>query len=446
MIYLNIFVILQKNKFMKRRVSKSLLEWKNSLRRMPLIINGARQVGKTYIVELFGNEHYKNVLYLNMEIETTLCKFLETELSPKKIIQYLEATKMQEIIPGKTLLFFDEIQACERALTSLKYFCEQAPEHHIIAAGSLLGVAINREKYSFPVGKVNEINMYPLDFEEFLWAMNMKRLAEEIKSHYAKDEAMPEALHDVALDMYRKYFIIGGMPAAVVTFIETESFVKIQPIQNNILNEYIADMAKYADPATSIKIRACYNSIPAQLAKENVKFQYKIVQRGGTATIFGEAIEWLILAGITLKCQRLDHGYIPVNAYVDLTNFKLYMADIGILTLQSRIPLQTILSPIEVDNTFLGAMTENYVAQVFASKGYDLLYWQSDGKAEIDFVLQIEDEVIPIEVKKGKRNRSKSLNVFVEKYKSPYSIRISKKNFGFENGIKSVPLYAVFCI
>ncbi|NDV80211.1 ATP-binding protein [Dysgonomonas sp. 511] len=431
---------------MKRKVSKSLLEWKNSPRRMPLIVNGARQVGKTYIVEQFGREHYESILYLNMEIEASLNKFLETELSPNKIIQYLEATKMQEIVPGKTLIFIDEIQACERALTSLKYFCEQMPEHHIIAAGSLLGVAINREKYSFPVGKVNELNMYPLDFEEFLWAMNKEKLAEEIKSHYTSNEAMPEALHEVALDMYQKYFIVGGMPAAVVTFIETDSFIKVQPVQNEILNEYLADMAKYADPTTSIKIRACYNSIPAQLAKENAKFQYKVVQRGGTATIFGEAIEWLILAGIALKCQRLDHGYIPISAYVDLINFKLYMADIGILTLRSKIPLQTILSPIEVDNTFLGAMTENYVAQVFASKGYDLMYWQSDGKAEVDFVLQIGDAVIPVEVKKGKRNRSKSLGVFVEKYKSPYSIRISKKNFGFENGIKSVPLYATFCI
>jgi predicted AAA+ superfamily ATPase len=422
------------------------MEWKNNPQKMPLIINGARQVGKTYIVEQFGREHYESVLYLNMEIEDTFCKFLETELSPKKIIQYIEAVKGQEIIAGKTLIFFDEIQACERALTSLKYFCEQAPEHHVVAAGSLLGVAINRQKYSFPVGKVNEINMYPLDFEEFLWAMNREKLAEEIKSHYARNEAMPEVLHDVALELYQQYFIVGGMPAAVANFIETESFIKVQPIQNDILNEYIADMAKYANPTTSIKIRACYNSIPAQLAKENTKFQYKVVQRGGTATIFGEAIEWLIYAGIALKCQRLEHGYIPVNAYVDLINFKLYMADIGILTLRSKIPLQTILSPIEVDNTFLGAMTENYVAQVFTTKGYDLLYWQSDGKAEVDFILQINDAVIPIEVKKGRRNRSKSLGVFTEKYKSPYSIRISKKNFGFENDIKSVPLYAVFCI
>ncbi|HLO90508.1 MAG TPA: ATP-binding protein [Lentimicrobium sp.] len=431
---------------MKRKVTQSLNEWKNSPKRKPLIINGARQVGKTYSIEEFGKDQYENVVYMNMEIESNLCQFIETELSPKKIIQYIEAVKLVEIKPGKSLLFFDEIQVCERALTSLKYFFEQTPEYHVIAAGSLLGVAINREKYSFPVGKVDELNMYPLDFEEFLWAMNMGKLADDIRLHYISNKAFPEALHDVALEMYNKYFIIGGMPAAVVSFIESESFVRVQTIQNNIFNEYIADMAKYADSSTSVKIRACYNSIPSQLAKENAKFQYKVVQRGGTATIFGEAIEWIILAGIGLKCQRLEHGFIPINAYADLINFKLYMADIGILTLRSKIPLQTIMMPIETENTFLGAMTENYVAQVFTTKGYDLFYWQSDGKAEIDYVLQVSEGVIPVEVKKGLRTRSRSLGIFVSKYKSPYSIRISKKNFGFENNIKSVPLYAVHCI
>ena len=431
---------------MKRKILESLVEWKASEERKPLILNGARQVGKTYILEEFGKEHFENVVYLNMEIENDVRNFIDKELSPDKIIQFIESTKRQEIIPEKTLIFFDEIQASERTLTSLKYFCEQTPEYYIVAAGSLLGVAINREKYSFPVGKVNEFYMFPLDFEEFLWALGYKKLAEEIKNHYANNEAMPEALHNVALELYQKYFIIGGMPAAVKTFIKTDSFLKVQIIQNDILSQYVADMAKYADPTTSIKIRACYDSIPAQLAKENTKFQYKVVQRGGTATIFGEAIEWLNLANITLKCQRLEHGFIPINAYMDLINFKLYMGDIGILTLRSEIPLQTILSNIETDNTFLGAMTENYIAQCFKTKNYRLAYWQSEGKAEVDFVLQLDGKVVPIEVKKGRRNRAKSLSVFMEKYKSEYAIRISKKNFGFENNIKSVPLYAVFCI
>ena len=431
---------------MKRKILESFIEWKGSEERKPLILNGARQVGKTYILEEFGKKYFENVIYLNMEIEGNVRNFIEKDLSPRKIIQFIESSKRQEIIPEKTLIFFDEIQASERTLTSLKYFCEQTPEYYIVAAGSLLGVSINREKYSFPVGKVNEFYLYPLDFEEFLWALGYDKLAEEIKNHYANNEAMPEALHHVALELYQKYFIIGGMPAAVKSFIKTESFLKVQVIQNDILNEYIADMAKYADTATSVKIRACYDSIPAQLAKENAKFQYKVVQRGGTATIFGEAIEWLNFANITLKCQRLEHGFIPINAYMDLINFKLYMGDIGILTLRSEIPLQTILSPIETDNTFLGAMTENYVAQCFKAKNYRLAYWQSEGKAEVDFVLQIDGKVVPVEVKKGRRNRAKSLGVFMEKYNSEYAIRISKKNFGFENNIKSVPLYAVFCI
>ena len=431
---------------MKRKILDSLVEWKAGGDRKPLLLNGARQVGKTYILEEFGKEYFENVIYLNMEIEGDLRNFIEKELAPKKILQFIESTKRQEIIPENTLIFFDEIQASERTLTSLKYFCEQMPEYYIVAAGSLLGVATNREKYSFPVGKVNEYYMYPLDFEEFLWALGYEKLSIEIKNHYEKNEAMPEALHNVALELYQKYFIVGGMPAAVDTFIKTDSFLKVQIILNDILNEYIADMAKYADAATSIKIRACYDSIPAQLAKENTKFQYKVVQRGGTATIFGEAIEWLNLAQITLKCQRLEHGFIPINAYMDLINYKLYMGDIGVLTLRSEVPLQTILSTIETDNTFLGAMTENYVAQCFKAKNYRLAYWQSEGKAEVDFVLQIGEKIIPIEVKKGRRNRSKSLGVFMEKYNSAYAIRISKKNFGFENNIKSVPLYAVFCI
>ncbi|MDR0793121.1 MAG: ATP-binding protein [Chitinophagaceae bacterium] len=431
---------------MKRKISTSLVKWRNSQKRMPLVVNGARQVGKTYILEQFGKEHFKNVIYLNMEIERALSEFLETELSPKKIVQFLEASKGQTITAGQTLIFFDEIQASERALLSLKYFCEQTPEYHVVAAGSLLGVAINRQKYSFPVGKVDEMHMFPLDFEEFLWAMNREKLAEEIRIHYTKNESMPEALHNIALDLYKNYFIVGGMPAAIVNFIETDSFIKVQTIQNNILNEYIADMAKYADSATSVKIRACYQSIPTQLAKDNTKFQYKVVQRGGTATIFGEAIEWLVYAGIALKCHRLEHGKIPINAYVDLPNFKLYMGDIGLLTLRSEMPLQAILSPIEIDNTFFGAMTENYVAQAFVAKNYNLLYWQSEGTAEVDFVLQIDGAAIPIEVKKGLRTKTRSLGIFVKNYKPPYSIRISKKNFGFANDIKSVPLYAVFCI
>ena len=429
---------------MRRKIYNELVKWKNKSNRMPLIVNGARQVGKSYILQEFGKQEFDNYIIVNLETDKALSEKFEENITPIPIIQYLESAHSQRIIPGKTLVILDEIQANERALTSLKYFCEQAPEYHIAAAGSLLGVAINREKYSFPVGKVDEITLFPMDFEEFLWALDRENFANSIRECYESNK--PLNAHSIAIDFYNKYLIAGGMPAAVKEFINTNSFVAVADIQNRILNEYIADMAKYADPSTSVKIRACYDSIPAQLAKENAKFQYKVVQRGGTATIFGEAIEWLNLANITLKSQRLEHGFIPINAYMDLINFKLYMGDIGLLTLRSQIPLQTILSPIEVDNTFLGAMTENYVAQCFKAKKYRLAYWQSEGKAEVDFVLQIDGKVVPIEVKKGRRIRSKSLGVFMEKYKSEYAIRISKKNFGFENNIKSVPLYAVFCV
>jgi len=431
---------------MLRKIDKELQEWKNKKNRKPLIINGARQVGKTYALNNFAKDNFDNVVYLNMEIEIFLRDFLDGDISPKRIIQHLELTKKQRITADRTLIFFDEIQACERALTSLKYFCEQAPEYHVVAAGSLFGVAINREKYSFPVGKVDEFYMYPLDFEEFLWAMGYVELADEIKIHFENDEQMDTALHKLALDLYKKYLVVGGMPAAVESFVETGSFLEAQIIQNNIFNQYTADMAKYADTTTSVKIRACYNSVPAQLAKENRKFQYKIVQKGGSATIFGESIEWLNFAGTVLKCQKITEGKIPIAVYVYIPDFKLYMSDVGLLTFKSRLPAELLVAENNEDNDFMGSVTENYVAQALASNKIPLFYWKNDNTAEVDFVIQKGVGVIPIEVKRGINTRSKSMNIFANQYKSPYSIRISQKNFGYENNIKSVPLYAVFCI
>ena len=431
---------------MLRKIDKELQEWKNKKNRKPLILNGARQVGKTYALDNFAKKNFDNVVYLNMEIEISLRDFLDGDISPKRIIQHLELTKKQRITADRTLIFFDEIQACERALTSLKYFCEQAPEYHVVAAGSLLGVAINREKYSFPVGKVDEFYMYPLDFEEFLWALGYVQLAEKIKTHYESNEQMDTALHKLALELYKKYLVIGGMPAAVESFVKTESFLNAQIIQNNIFNEYTADMSKYADTTTSVKIRACYNSVPAQLAKENRKFQYKIVQKGGTATIFGESIEWLNFAGTVLKCQKITEGKVPIAVYIYIPDFKLYMSDVGLLALKSRLPAELLVAENNEENDFMGAVTENYVAQAFTANKVPLFYWKNDNTAEVDFVIQKGVDVIPIEVKRGTNTRSKSMNIFANQYKSPYSIRISQKNFGFANNIKSVPLYAVFCI
>ena len=431
---------------MKRKITDALIAWKNNKNRKPLIVNGARQIGKTYIINEFGNAHFSNMVYINLETNPAIREIFEGNIEPSQIVQSLESHTSHRIIAGESLLFLDEIQANERALTSLKYFCEQAPQYHIVAAGSLLGVAINREKYSFPVGKVDEINMYPFDFEEFLWAFGHEKLGKIIREHYAAFEPLHHSMHKLALELYNYYCIVGGMPEVIADFLQNNSFLTIKNPQAKIMNEYIADMAKYADPATSVKIKACFHSIPAQLAKENRKFQYKTVQKGGTATIFGVAIDWLQQAGIVLKCQKIEHGIIPIKAYQSLPDFKLYMSDVGMLTMLSGFPPQMIVNSIETNNTFMGAIAENYVAQAFMSNSIPLHYWKSAETAEIDFVFQHHTDVIPVEVKKGLRTRSGSQTLFTKKYRSPYAIRISQKNFGFENNIKSVPFYAVFCV
>ncbi len=431
---------------MERKVMAELVSWKDKPNRMPLILNGARQVGKTYILKAFGETYFENTIYVHLENQMATAAFFEGDLTPTRIIQYLEAAYSQKITAGKTLIILDEIQSSERALMALKVFCEEAPQYHIVAAGSLLGVAVNREKYSFPVGKVDEINMYPLDFEEFLWANGKQFFAEEIKHHFANNQPFAEGIHQMLIELYKHYLITGGMPAVVKQFIETQKFTDIIDIQSRILNEYLADMAKYASASTSVKIRACYNSIPTQLAKENTKFQYKVVQKGGSATLFGESIDWLESAGIVLKCQKTTQGLMPIAAYADLSDFKLYMADVGLLTMKSGLAYQTVLSTIEQDNSFLGALAENYVAQQFKANQIPLYYWKNDNTAEVDFVLQLGTDIIPVEVKKGKRNKAISMNLFAKKYNAPYSIRISQKHFGFDNNIKAVPLYATFCI
>jgi len=430
---------------MKRKIEARLVEWKNqSTLRLPLILDGARQVGKTYILREFGEHYFKNTVYVNLETNLAVASYFNDNISPEKLLRYLESSAGEKIIPGETLIILDEIQSCERALTSLKYFAEEAPEYHIAVAGSLLGVAINREQYSFPVGKVDMMTLYPFDFEEYLWAQGKEGLSEEIRHAWEHMEALPDALHQEAVERYREYLIVGGMPAVINAFLKDGSFLDVPSVQNGIINSYIADMAKYASNAENVKIRACYNSIPAQLAKENRKFQYKIVQKGGSATLFGASIEWLSQAGVVLKCQRIDHAIEPIAVYTDLSAFKLYMGDVGLLVMKSGLSQQTILSG--EDNIFMGAVTENYVAQQLMAKGYPLYYWESKSTAELDFILQKNSDVIGVEVKKGEHVRSRSLSVFITAYKPAYSIRLSLKNFGEGNGIISVPLYAAFCI
>ncbi|MDO4552394.1 MAG: ATP-binding protein [Bacillota bacterium] len=429
---------------MKRKIEARLLAWKDKPGRMPLLINGARQVGKTHTLREFGAGHFKNTVYINLETNLSVAAYFGDNISPEKLLRYLEASTGERIIPGETLIILDEIQSCERALTSLKYFCEETPEYHIAAAGSLLGVAINREHYSFPVGKVETLTLHALDFEEYLWARRKELLCGEIRASFDRMEPLPETLHAEATELYREYLVVGGMPACINAFLKNGSFLDVPLVQSEILDHYIADMAKYASAGDSVKIRACYNSIPAQLAKENKKFQYKVVQRGGSASLFGASIEWLSLAGVVLKCQKITQATEPVSVYADLSSFKLYMADTGLLVMKSGISQQTVLSG--EGNTFMGAVTENYVAQQLAALGYELYYWESGGKAELDYILQKGKQIIGVEVKKGENVRSRSLSVFRGTYKPACCIRLSLKNFGEKDGLKSIPLYAAFCI
>jgi len=430
---------------MERKITNKLCEWKNKKKRIPLIIYGARQVGKTYAVLSFGKMKYKNVAYFNLEGDTVLQSIFERDLDTERIIRELAVKNGQSILKEETLIFFDEIQACEKALVSLKYFCENAPEYHVIAAGSLLGVAINRQSYSFPVGKVEMETLFPLDFEEYLWAVQGKELSESIRVSYTNNTEF--SLHQIALDFYRKYLVVGGMPAAVNEYVDKKDYNFVASIQRTILNAYVADMAKYATANETTKIMAAFASIPAQLAKENRKFQYKIIKSGARAYDYETPIDWLKASGVIAKCIKVTEGRLPLSVFSENATFKVYMTDVGLLWQQLGVPANTILSESEGYENFKGILAENYVAASLFMAGHVLYYWESVGKAELDFVIQTSDgAIIPIEVKSASNVRAKSLNEFIRRYSPSYSIRVSSKNFGYENNIKSVPLYAVFCV
>ena len=430
---------------MERKIENKILKWKNSSKRMPLIIKGARQIGKTYTALMIGKKYYKNTVYFNMEDSQELVSIFEKDFDIERIITELSIRSGESIFKNETLIIFDEIQAGERALLSLKYFCEKAPEYHIIAAGSLLGVALNREKYSFPVGKVDMITMYPMDFEEFLWALNQHDLADAIREHYQSNEMF--SLHDTAMMYYKTYLLVGGMPRAVLDYIETKDYNFVTASQKSLNDSYIADMAKYATPNETTRIMNAYNSIPAQLSKENKKFQYKVIKSGARAYEYETPIEWLNASGVINKCVKVREGKMPLSVFVENESFKIYMADTGILCSKFSIPAKMILTETNAFDGFKGALTENYVAAALKTNGYDLYYWEANGKAELDFVIQsTEGDIIPVEVKAADNVRAKSLGVFMKKYDIQKAIRISSKNFGFENNIKSVPLYAVFAI
>lgn len=431
---------------MYRKIAAFLEAWKKSEHRKPLILQGARQVGKTYSILEFGRTCYDNVAYFNFETNPKLNATFEENISPDYLIPILSHIAGQTIVKEKTLIVFDEVQLCERALTSLKYFCEDAPDYHIIVAGSLLGVAVNRAKFSFPVGKVDIKTLYPMDMEEFMIACGEAELVMQIRKCFADDTPLPSALHDAAMQFYRQYLIVGGMPECVMQFVETKDYILVRHTQDTILASYLNDMSKYNNLNEIKKTRLAYDNITVQLSKKNTRFQYKLIKKGGRASEFENAIEWLCLSGIVSQVYKVEQIKKPLDNYRDIDAFKIYVSDLGLLCAKKDLAANDVLYMVEEINDFKGGMAENYVNVQLTINGYQTYYWESERGAEIDFVIQRNGELIPVEVKSADNTRAKSLEVYMETYNPAYAIKLSAKNFGFEDGKKTVPLYAAFCI
>lgn len=430
---------------MERKLYKNLLNWKKNNINMPYMLVGARQTGKTHIITEFCKNEFEDYVYINLDLMEDINKIFENTINPEEIIKNIEIILGKNIDIEKTIIFIDEIQVSERAISSLKYFCESEKPYKIIVAGSLLGVKINRFKSSFPVGKVWIEYLYPMDFEEFLLAIGEKKILELIKEKYSTMTQVPDAIHKKALRLYNEYICIGGMPASILHYIECEK--DISKYNDNILNmiimSYFADMSKYTENIESIRNNKIYNSIPAQLGKENKKFKYSLVEKTARAREYESALDWLISSNMLLKCQGITTPKSPLKAYIE-NNFKIYLSDIGLLRVLSKISINEIIT--EKNMLYKGVFIENYVAENIHNKYREIYYWSIDNKYEVDFLINIEGDIIPIEVKASDNTTSKSLNYYISRYKPKYSIRLSTKNFGEANGIKSIPLYASFLI
>ena len=431
---------------MKRKIMSYLKSWKDNPHRKPLILQGARQVGKTYSLLEFGRTCYENVAYFNFESNPKLSSVFEGNITPDYLIPLLSHISGQTIISKKTLIIFDEVQKCERALTSLKYFCEEAPEYHIAVAGSLLGVAVNREEYSFPVGKVDIKTMYPMDMEEFMLALGKDDLVKRIKECFNTNTPMPEILHEESMNLYRQYLVVGGMPECVMKYAETKDYILIRHTQNMILEGYLDDMSKYNNKNEIKKTRLTYDNITVQLSKKNTRFQYKLIKKGARAAEFENAVEWLALSGIVSQVYRVEQIKKPLENYRDIDAFKIYVSDVGLLCAKKDLLAQDVLYMSDELNDFKGGMAENYVNSQLIIGGHKAYYWMSKRGAEVDFIIQTGSDIIPIEVKSADNTKAKSLNMYIQANSPKYAIKISARNFGLETGKKTVPLYATFCI
>ena len=425
---------------MKRAAIEKLKEWKKNPKRKPLIIRGARQVGKTWLMKEFGNTEYKNVIYVNFELQDLMREHFSIDLDTTRIIEGLELEYFK-INPEDTLIILDEIQECPKAITVLKYFYENNPEYHIMAAGSLLGVAIH-ENVSFPVGKVDFLDLYPLSFYEFLLAMGEENFAELLKNPKSLNIRTFKTKY---IDWLKKYYYIGGMPEAVNNYAETGNFETTRKIQENILEAYKNDFSKHISATGKLKIDLLWESIPNQLMSESKKFIYKKIKQGARANEFEEALSWLINCGLIYKINRIAKPALPISAYEDTKSFKLFLLDVGLLSAISKLPARTLIEGDKIFTEFYGALAEQYVLQQL--KGLDdmeIAYWISESNAaEVDFVIQTNGYVIPLEVKASTNLQAKSLKVFTEKFKPEIIIKTSLADFETNNGFLNIPLYMI---
>lgn len=426
---------------MYRIAIEALYKWKNSKRRKPLIIEGARQVGKTWLMKEFGDKAYWDTVYINFDSNSVMAELFASDLKTERLIMGLELYAERKIDPENTLLIFDEVQEVPRALSALKYFYENAPQYHIICAGSLLGIALH-EGTSFPVGKTDFLKLYPLSFREFLMAMGNERLAELLD---ARDYPLITSFRQMYIDALKYYYFVGGMPEAVQSFTEDRDFNEVRTIQKNILTSYEQDFSKHAPNEIVPKIRMIWNSIPSQLAKENKKFVYGLVREGGRAKEYEAAIMWLCDCGLVHKVGRVNAAEIPLKAYEDLKAFKLFVLDVGLLGCMTGLRQRTLLEGNDLFAEFKGALTEQYVCQQLKTVSDLAVYYYTNdrGSCEVDFVIDNGGQIIPLEVKAEANLRAKSLKAYRERFCPGLSVRTSMADYKKEDWLVNLPLYAI---
>lgn len=426
---------------MKRLAYQDLLNWKNNKSRKPLIVQGARQVGKTFLIKEFGKNEYKNLYYLNFEQDKNLTTLFDSSLKPGRIINDISLYIGKKMVTEDSLLFFDEIQFAPRALTSLKYFQEEAPDFDVIAAGSLLGVSVGSHD-NFPVGKVNFLSLFPMSFTEYLMAAGEELFIEKLNS---MDEIAPfrEAIHEKMLYQLKLYLFLGGMPEVISDYIENRDIAKARLIQKDILAAYERDFSKYTEKNQALKTSEFWNSIPRQLTKENKKFKYRDIKKTARSNMYMQTIEWLRKAGLVLIAYNLESPKIPLSAYADFSKFKIYLNDVGLLAAKLKITSDQILLPDVLFREFNGAFIENFIAQELASSGNNqLFYWTSKSDAEVDFLLESDNKIYPLEVKSGTSRNTKSLQSYAQKYDPEKILRTSPRNLIQSGKFINFPLYA----